>query len=127
MKSHTTATILLVEPHEPTQLVVMLALEPEGLGVFPAHTIKDAIVAARMIRFEACICETRLPDGRGLDLSQQLLQIQPEIRILYYAATATQEEREFIERHGFIHLPKPVCMADLKTTIIQLLPRPKVA
>jgi two-component system NtrC family response regulator len=121
MKLHTIATILLAEPHEPTQLVIMLALEPEGFGVLPVRSMSDAIAAARMIRFDVCVCETRLPDGSGLDLVQQLLKIQPSMRILYYAATATPDECELIKQRGHVHLPKPVCMADIKISVNQLL------
>lgn len=119
--SKTVATVLLVEPHEPTQLVIMLALEPVGVGVLPVFNKEEAIAAARLIKFSACISETRLPDGSGLDLADELLELQPNIRVLYYATSVTPEEAELITRRGETLLHKPVCMVDLRQSAVHLL------
>lgn len=119
--SNTLVTVLLVEPHEPTQLAITLALEPVSAGVLPEHTKEEAIAAAHLIKFSACICETRLPDGSGLDLAEELLKIQPAMRILYYAAQVTPEETELIKRRGQTLLHKPVCLADIRESTVHLL------
>ncbi|MCA1658394.1 MAG: response regulator [Verrucomicrobiaceae bacterium] len=121
MTKETKAAILLVEPHQPTQMVVMMALEPDGYGVLAEKCITDAVTTARIVRFDAAICETRLPDGTGVDLCHQLTAIQPHLRVLHFTAVTTHGDRQIAEVCGHAVLQKPACMADLRNALKELL------
>lgn len=120
MIKNTSATLLLVEPHEPTQLIIMMALETEGIGVLPADNFTDAVAFAKAARFDACITELQLPDGAAWDLCPELLKAQREMRILYYTRD-TAAAKKAMRTCGHAVLRKPVCMADLKEAVFALL------
>ena len=116
--------MLLVEPHEPTQLIIMMALETEGIGVLPADNFADAVAFAKGARFDACITELELPDGTACDLCPELLKAQPDMRILYYTPD-TEAAKKTMRTCGHAILRKPVCMADLKAAVFSLLDQPE--
>jgi len=66
--------------------------------------------------------DVRLPDGSGIDLCQEIHDLQPKVKVLYYSAYASDEEQEAaLSVCGDAYLKKPVSAKDLKQTIAKLL------
>jgi DNA-binding response OmpR family regulator len=76
------------------------------------------------MRFDLCILDVRLPDGSGIELCQQLRELQPNARIVYYSAyvdDAAQEEA--LSVCGDAYLKKPTSITEWERTISELLDR----
>ena len=116
--------ILHVEDDPDVRLLIAAALQAFGYVVATAGTIAEALQLARDLRFDLCILDVRLPDGSGIDLCQQLRDLQPKVPILYYSAYASEsEQKEALSICGDAYLKKPVLAEELEQTIARLLKR----
>jgi DNA-binding response OmpR family regulator len=69
-----------------------------------------------------CILDVRLPDGTGIELCQQLRELQRGVPVLYYSAYASDDEQKAaLSVCGDAYLKKPVTATDLEKTISKLL------
>ena len=97
-------------------------LQDRGYGVLTAGSVGEALELAQDISFDLYILDVRLPDGTGIELCQEILQLQPKIPILYYSAYASDEEQEAaLSVCGDAYLKKPVSATILEETIAELL------
>jgi two-component system response regulator PilR (NtrC family) len=114
--------ILHVDDDPDIRLLIAGCLREFGYVVVTAGTVAEALQLAREVRFELCILDVRLPDGTGIELCQQLRRLQPNVRILYYSAYASDsEQKEALSVCGDAYLKKPVSAAELEQTIARLL------
>ncbi len=65
-------TILLVEDHDDSRLVLSSLLTHCGHEVATAANVRDALLLLNNLRFDILVSDIGLPDGSGLDLMQQL-------------------------------------------------------
>jgi DNA-binding response OmpR family regulator len=116
--------ILHVEDDPDFRLLIAGSLRGFGYTVATAGTMAEAMQLARDLRFDLCILDVRLPDGSGIDLCQQLRELQPNVPILYYSAYASEsEQKEALSVCGDAYLKKPVLAEELEQTIAKLLNR----
>jgi DNA-binding response OmpR family regulator len=116
------ANILHVDDDPDIRLLMAGSLSDFGYTVATAGTVAEAIQLAREIPFGLCILDVRLPDGSGIQLCQQLRQLQPGVPIVYYSAYADDSARnEALSRCGDAYLTKPVSATELERTIAGLL------
>jgi DNA-binding response OmpR family regulator len=116
--------ILHVEDDPDIRLLIAGSLRGFGYTVATAGTMAEAMELARDLRFDLCILDVRLPDGSGIDLCQQLRELQPNVPILYYSAYASDsEQKEALSVCGDAYLKKPVLAEELEQTIAKLLNR----
>lgn len=101
--------VLLIDDDEVFVRVLARALGARGLSVATAGCRADALTAARELRPEYVVLDLKLGDDNGLALIPELLELDPEVRILLltgYASIATAVEA--IKRGGWDYLAKPV-------------------
>lgn len=116
--------ILHVDDDPDVRLLMAGSLQEFGYVVVTAATVAEALQLARELRFNLCILDVRLPDGTGIELCQQLRQLQPNVPILYYSAYASDsEQKEALSVCGDAYLRKPVLAEELERTIARLLKR----
>ena len=121
---HTRARILYVDDDQDLRLMMLLLLEQSGYGVLTASTVAEALELAKTIPFDLYILDLMLPDGSGFDLCQQLREIHPNARALYYTGYASAEGiRETLSKCGDDVLHKPVALEDLQEAIATTLMR----
>ena len=119
---NTKAQILHVDDDPDVRLLIAGALQEFGYVVVTAGTVAEALQLAKELKFNLCILDVRLPDGTGIELCQQVRQLQPNIPILYYSAYASDaEQKSALSICGDAYLKKPVSIADLEQTIARLL------
>ena len=118
----TKARILHVDDHQDTRLMMAALLQDCGYGVLTAGSVAEGFDLAKEIDFDLYILDVRLPDGTGVELCQKLRELRPTIPILYYSAYGNEEDHEnALATCGDAYLKKPVCIADIESSIAQLL------
>jgi two-component system response regulator RegA len=101
--------VLLIDDDEVFVRVLARALGARGLAVTTAGNRVDALAAARETSPDFIVLDLKLGDDNGLALIPELLERQPEVRILLltgYASIATAVEA--IKRGAWDYLAKPV-------------------
>ena len=115
-------TILLVEDHEDTRLLISILLRESGYSVTSASTLTDGLVLAQSQRFNLYLLDNLLPDGTGIELCRQVRGFDPETPVVFYSGAATREDRQQAAAAGAqAYLTKPDCFDDLVQTISLLL------
>ena len=111
-------SLLLVEDNADTLRVMARLLLRRGYRVRTASSVAQALAAARAEGpFDLVISDVGLPDGSGLDLMRQILELGPA-RGVALSGFGTEEDRRRSHEAGFIeHLVKPVDFARLESTI----------
>lgn len=116
--------ILHVDDDPDIRLLIAGSLREFGYIVATAGTVAEALQLSGEFRFDLFILDVRLPDGTGIELCQQLRQLQPNVPILYYSAYASDaEQKAALSVCGDAYLKKPVLAEELEQTISRLLNR----
>ena len=114
--------ILHVDDDPDIRLLISASLHDFGYVVATAGTVAEGLELAHEYKFDLCILDVRLPDGTGIELCQEILQLQPKIPVLYYSAYASDEEQEAaLSVAGDAYLKKPVSATELEQTVADLL------
>ena len=116
------AQILHVDDDPDIRLLISASLRDFGYVVATAATKAEAVELAKQVKFDLFILDVRLPDGNGIELCQEVKELQPGRPVLYYSAYASDEEQEAaLSVAGDAYLKKPVSAAVLEQTIAELL------
>jgi len=102
--------ILLVEDQEEVREMIGSALLMNGYQVESAASVAEAHQLDGMAKkgFDLLFSDVILPDGNGIDLAQNLLQKNPDTRILLSSGYTEEKARiDIIEKHRFSFLQKP--------------------
>jgi two-component system response regulator RegA len=102
-------SVLLIDDDDIFVRVLARALAARGFEVRTAGNRADALVAAREQEPDHAVLDLKLGEENGLALIPELLEIQPDLRILLltgYASIATAVEA--IKRGATDYLAKPV-------------------
>jgi CheY-like chemotaxis protein len=114
--------ILHVDDDPDIRLLISASLHEFGYVVATAGTKAEALELAKQLKFDLSILDVRLPDGTGIELCQEILELQPNMPVLYYSAYASDEEQEAaLSVCGDAYLKKPVSATVLEETIAGLL------
>ncbi len=115
-------SILLVEDHQDTALVVGGFLKMLGHTVATADSVETAVKQVVTHRFDLIISDVGLPDGNGVSLMHG---IRPFCNTPAIALTGFSSEDDIArcKRAGFnLHLTKPVGGQDLQNAIAATVP-----
>lgn len=114
--------ILHVDDDPEIRLLIAGSLREFGYIVATAGTVAEALQLAGDLEFNLCILDVRLPDGTGIELCQQLRDLQPGVPIVYYSAYAEPvEQREALSVCGDGFIKKPASAAELQEAIEKAL------
>lgn len=109
-----TRSVLIVEDEQIIRTTLREFLTSEGFEVAEAGSVSDALAQVRQRDFLVVICDVRLPDGDGIQLSKRLQQMNPDLFILIITAYATVENAvEAFTAGAYDYLVKPVLFDDL--------------
>jgi DNA-binding NtrC family response regulator len=116
-----TRHVLVVEDEEIIRTTLSEFLSSEGYVVSVAGAVADAVRLAEAKKFDVLICDVQLPDGDGIELMRQLLQMKPNAFGLIITAYATVENAvEAFTSGAFDYLVKPVIFEDLQNKLENL-------
>jgi two-component system, OmpR family, alkaline phosphatase synthesis response regulator PhoP len=119
--SESAKRILCVDDNEDTCEIIRFLLEPSGYQVITAGAIADALRLAVAERFDLYILDSWLPDGKGIELCQQLRALYPASSILFYSGVAQESEIEQAKAAGAdMYLVKPTDIDQMENKILEL-------
>ena len=114
--------ILHVDDDPEIRLLIAGSLQEFGYVVATAGTVAEALQLAGDLKFNLCILDIKLPDGTGIELCQQLRELQPGVPIVYYSGYAEPvEQREALAVCGDGFLKKPASVTELQEAIERAL------
>ena len=120
--------ILLVEDEGGVREFVTGMLGENGYVVFEAANAKEAldIFEREEGKFHLVFCDVVLPDKSGLELVDQLLSREPELRVLLSSGYTDQRlQWSVIRERGFRFIQKPYALTDLFRAIREAIEQAK--
>lgn len=115
-KNHKKATILIVEDEETLLQMTVNMLKSKGYKTISANRVSEAIEKANnyIEDIDLLITDIIMPEMNGKELSQQIIEIYPNIKILFMSGYTA----DVIASHGILNkstnfLQKPFSIHDL--------------
>ena len=117
-------TVLFVDDHADTRMVISRLLSRAGFDVLTAATYHEALTAAQTVRVDVLIADVGLPDGNGLDLLAEVRRAYPVSGIVL-GGYGMGDDRSSAARAGFArYLTKPIDSDELVRAIRDVLREP---
>lgn len=108
--------ILVVDDHEDTAEMLKLLFAESDYLVDPAHSFDEAMELARRHDFDLYVLDKRLPDGTGIDLCAELMDLTPTVPCIFYSGDAYEVQRmEAMAAGAAAYVPKPDVDALIET------------
>ncbi len=108
--------ILVVEDEKSIRNFSVEVLSENGYVVFSAGNVREAldVFEKEEGNFDLLFCDVVLPDGRGPQLLERLLERKPRIRALFTSGYSDEEsDWGAIQEKGLPYLQKPYLLSDL--------------
>jgi DNA-binding response OmpR family regulator len=115
-------SILYIEDHEDTRLMIISALEIDGYRVVTARTFSAGLMLAQNSRFDLYLIDYMLPDGSGIDLCRAIRAFDSTTPILFLTGVSDPEVREqAFEAGAQGYIVKPANLEETKAAIAGLI------
>jgi len=120
--------ILVVDDDEGLLHLLKMRLSAEGFAVTSCTTGHDAMVEAKKKMFDLAITDLRLRGEDGLDVTEELLRIHPQLPVIILTAHGSIPNAvEAMQRGAFGYLTKPFDDKELKATIEKALAQQRMS
>ncbi|MDR1529013.1 MAG: sigma-54 dependent transcriptional regulator [Burkholderiales bacterium] len=118
---------VLIIDDEPDLLELLeLTLIRLGLEVTSAKTVTEALEKLKDPKFDLCLTDMRLPDGKGLDVIDYIRSKELDIPVAVITAFGNTENAVAALKAGaFDYLAKPVDLAQLRALVKQAVDTPE--
>jgi DNA-binding NtrC family response regulator len=112
------ATILVVDDVETAREAIADSLRKDGKEVLEAGTLKEARGFLEMNKADICILDILLPDGNGLSLLDEVVQMSVQPKFIVITAHGQIEYAvEAMKKGALDFITKPIDMKTLKQSI----------
>ncbi len=117
--------LLYVEDNQKLAQNTCASLQQNSFTVDPVHTGEDAVHSVKSFKYDAIILDLGLPDMDGLEVLQQIKQINTDTPVLICTARDALENRlEGLNAGSDDYLVKPFEVSELVARLRALLRRP---
>lgn len=117
-----TPNVLYVEDDADTRELVSLILKMESYQVVVAENCEEALLLARVTRFDVYILDNWMPGGSGVELCQRLREFDATTPVIFYSGAAYDSDKlEAFASGAQAYLTKPVDNDTLIVTIAQVI------
>jgi two-component system sensor histidine kinase/response regulator len=106
-------SILSVEDHPKGAKEIMSSLRSMGAVVESCGTLAEGFDLIKRRPFDVLVSDFNLPDGLGLDLVRQTLDIRPNTGVVMYTVMDDSALRQTLQSLGARHITKPASRAGL--------------
>ena len=114
--------VLLVEDDIDLGALMGSYLARGGLDARTAHSGSSALRLLDDVQPKVAVLDFRLPDMNGVELSQKIIQVVPDLRIIMMSGAIDFLEQEMLEKIGIkVFVNKPVPLRALLRAVLQLL------
>lgn len=114
--------VLLVEDDPATRDALRSILEILGFVVEPAASGRDALTRAMVTSFDLLLTDFLLPDYRGNELANKLMEMQPDLRVVLMSGyTQDSAVRDVVASGSMAFLQKPFDMDHLAQELSNVL------
>jgi len=114
--------VLLVEDEVDLGALMGSYLARGGLDVRTAHSGSSALRLLENVHPQVAVLDFRLPDMNGVELSQKIIQVVPDLRIIMMSGAIDSLEQEMLKKIGIkVFVNKPVPLKALLRAVLQLL------
>jgi DNA-binding response OmpR family regulator len=114
--------VLLVEDDVELNNLMGSYLKRGGLDVRTAHSGSSALRLLESVHPKVAVLDFRLPDINGVELSQKIRQLVPDLRIIMMSGALGSLEQELLEKIGVkVFVNKPVPLRALLQAVQQLM------
>jgi DNA-binding NtrC family response regulator len=117
-----TRRVLVVDDEEPIRMAITKFLKARGYDVAAADGGAAALALLAEGRFDALLCDVRMPGMSGTDVVPRALELQPGLAVLMLTAVSdAPTATEAIARGAMEYLMKPVGLDDLANAVDRAL------
>ncbi len=118
-----TYTVLVVDDEADLRTLYQTALQRAGYTVLCADNVSAAITCLQTNTDIACVVtDYRLPDATGIDLAQHIAQKHTGLPVAMMTAYGSPDHAvQALKAGAFDYLSKPVSIANLRSTVAQML------
>ncbi len=117
--------ILIVDDEPDIIELLEITLARMGLNVASAQSVSGAQMLLRSRKFQLCLTDMRLPDGKGLDLVKYIAQHCADMPVAVITAYGTTDNAVAALKAGaFDYLSKPVSLKQLRDLVKSALNLP---
>ena len=117
-----TPNVLYVEDDADTRELMALLLETEGYQVVLAENCEEALLLARVMRFDLIIMDNWMPGGSGVELCTKLREFDPATPVIFYSGAAYEHDKHEAYASGAqAYLTKPTDNDMLLETIARVI------
>ncbi len=114
--------VLFVEDDPDTRELMSLILRSEDYQVVLAANYDEALLLARVLRFDLFIMDNWMPGGSGIDLCKKLREFNLTTPIIFYSGAAYEcDKREAFASGAQAYLTKPTDIETLIETVANLI------
>ena len=110
MANPSVQSVLVVDDSRVSRMLIkslLLAKRPQWT-ITEAASGDDALVLARSQSFDCCTMDINMPGIPGTDAAEQLLKIQPSLRIVLFTANIQEAQQTRAAQLGVPFVAKPV-------------------
>jgi len=118
------ARVLVIDDEATVASVMQRALERAGMEVDVVHRARDGLERLRGARYDAVLCDLRLPDLSGQQFFAQLQETMPHIvrRLIFLSGDVGNDvTTDFLSRSGCRYITKPFELTQLVGVVTELL------
>lgn len=100
-------SVLSVEDHPMGAKEIVKSLKSMGASVESCPTIEEALALVKRRPFDVGVIDQGLPDGLGLDLIRDIMQIRPFMGLVMYTVRSDAGLQHSLQSLGVTYLTKP--------------------
>src|ERR1700752_765717 len=117
-----TPNVLFVEDDADTRELMSFLLKSEGYQIVLAANYDEALLLARVMRFDLIMMDNWMPGGSGIELCKTLREFDATTPIIFYSGAAyDHDKREAFACGAQAYLTKPTDIDTLTDTIARLI------
>jgi signal transduction histidine kinase len=126
--SHTSTAILVIDDEEGIREGCRRVLEPQGFQVETAVSMQEGLQKIQSRPFDIVLLDVMMPDGRGIDLIDPMLKVDPDLVPIIITGYATVELAvAAIKAGAYDFISKPFTPDLLLLTVNQGLERRRLS
>ncbi len=110
-------SVLSVEDHPMGAKEIVKSLKSMGATIESVPTIKEAMELVKRRPFDVGIIDQGLPDGLGLDLIRDIMQLRPFMGLVMYTVRDDAGLQHSLQSLGVTYLSKPASRIGLGETV----------